>query len=192
MRRKGVDLKGHWEERDRPDTKSTDVLKENGSLSVWPQTFPLHRFGSSWGFLSSLFGLTHRWPGRKGRIAHSSAGEGPTWLEVELVRLPVRMINRHYGICSSEYRFSDKRNRSLYTVTERQTPFFISPCISHCWQSLNNISTPYIREENVQWRVPMRDEMSLNITSDKVETLLLYSSPSPLLFFLVLPVASYF
>lgn len=76
----------------------------------------------------------------------------PRWMAiwaVGLVVLPMRMMDRHYGSRSLESRFSDKENGSFYTLTEGKTPVFISPCISRCWQSLNNISTPYIWGENV-------------------------------------------
>lgn len=69
--------------------------------------------------------------------------------------LPVQEMDKQSWSHSLESRFSDKRNSSLNTVRKRKTPFFISPCISHYWQSLNNNSTFYIEEVSAYEKQPV-------------------------------------
>lgn len=146
-----------------------------------------NHFGSPWD-LFSLFRLTHGLGGKGGQYPDPQERGPGGWLarQWDMPMFPMQITDRHYGIHSPESKFSDKGNKSLCNVTERQTPFFISPRISH-WS--NNISTPCMQKENVQEKQSVRDVMSTNRTTDKVETLLPHPSPSPLL---VLPVALYF
>lgn len=125
--------------------KGQTSLRIQAQLMFWER----NHFGSPWG-LFSLFRLTHVLLGRQGRTVPWSTAERPRWLASQAVghaMFPVQITDRHDGIHSPESKFADKGNKSLCNVTERQTPFFISPCISH-WS--NNISTRCMQKENVE------------------------------------------
>lgn len=87
--------------------------------------------------------------GKKKKVQAASLGS------LDLGLLSVLEMDKHSWIHSLESRSPDKRNSSLNTVKKRKTPFFISPCISHYWQSLNNNSTFYIEEVSTYEKQPV-------------------------------------
>lgn len=92
---------------------------------------------------------------------------------------PVQEMDKHSWIHSLESRSPDKRNSSLNTVRKRKTPYFISPCISHYWQSLNNNSTFHIEEVSTYEKQPVW-KMGCHQTEQQITQK--YSCCIPLLF----------